>query len=154
MKCDNTMAHAIFSPDGKKLLTVNTGRTACLWSVPNGELLLPPIKNHFDPHWAAYSPDNRFFATVQIDGLIRVWRLPQDNPRDHRTALTEDDGTETFVALSKDGRYVLPIGTTFWSSLLSTRTYDAETGLAAGPYLEAGGILAGGGRFLRMATML
>ena len=48
--------------------------------------------------------------------------------------------------LSLDGRLVLPGGTTYRNGTqLTTRAYLAETGAAAGPVLDPGGILRGAG---------
>jgi WD40 repeat protein len=143
LKHFNWVQDAAFSPDGTKVVTVSTDRTAGVWSVPSGEPLSSPLLHPAEVNTVAFSPDGSSFATGQAGGLICLWKLPEGLARDYR--ILKEDG-ETFLVLSPDGKYFLPVGTAraLFSTLLSTRVFDAATGEPAGEELKCGSIILSG----------
>jgi WD40 repeat protein/serine/threonine protein kinase len=126
------------SPNGRTLLTGSGDRTARLWSVPGGEPLGGPRTHPTSVSGVAFAPDGRHLATAQRGGLIRLWALPADNPRDYHVSV----GAESFVRLSRDGRFLLPTGVSnFGCALRSTQVFELTTGQRVGPPLEANGFI-------------
>jgi WD40 repeat protein len=65
---------AAFSPDSRRLVTVGTQKTAKVWDVETGELLLR-LRGHRRqiPFGVAWSPDGRWIAAGSLDGTAKVW---------------------------------------------------------------------------------
>jgi WD40 repeat protein/serine/threonine protein kinase len=129
-----------FSPNGQTLLTGCPDHTVRLWSVPGGKPVGGPLTHPTGVSSVAFLPDGRHLATAQRGGLIRLWALPAGNPRDYRVAV----GAQSFVGLSRDGRFLLPTGfntSDTKSELRSTRVFDITTGRPVGPPLQADGII-------------
>jgi serine/threonine protein kinase/WD40 repeat protein len=81
----------------------------------------------------AFSHDGKYMAVLNR-GLIQVLRLPRDNPLIRKVPL---NGRSSWAGLSRDGRYVGPIGNT--KGALSIRTIqvrEAATGGRVGQPLE------------------
>jgi WD40 repeat protein/serine/threonine protein kinase len=128
---------AAFSPDGRTLLTGSSDHTARLWSVPEGKPLGGPLTHPTSVSAVAFAGDGRHLATAQRGGLIRHWALPAGNPRDYRVPT----GSNSFVRLSHDGRFLLPRGLSRDGELRSTQVVDLTTGQRVGSPLEAKGII-------------
>ncbi len=132
-----------FTSDGKKLVTCGTDSTVRFWFTDDrsGDTLLPchpSIFRSMPVVRVSLSGDDRYLATAQSDGMICLWRLPEGPPKGY----TLSAGEVTLPALSPDGRFVLPRGTSNREGTqLETRVYQAETGKTAGPPLDPGGIL-------------
>jgi WD40 repeat protein/serine/threonine protein kinase len=129
-----------FSPNGRTLLTGCPDHTARLWSVSGGKPVGGHLTHPTGVNSVAFSPDGRHLATAQRGGLIRLWTLPAGNPRDYRVPV----GAQSFVGLSRDGRFLLPTGLSTSdtkSELRSTRVIDITTGQPVGPPLKADGII-------------
>jgi WD40 repeat protein/peroxiredoxin len=127
-----------FSPDGTTLIAGSTN-TVREWSVPDGEPAGPVLRHQGWVRQTACSPDGRLFAAAQIDGFVRVWSTALGN---HPTERLPLDGANSAVRLRRDGRYLIPTGSSWdGASLRSTHVYEASTFQAAGPPLRPGGIL-------------
>jgi len=66
---------AIFTADGKKLITTSNDGTAGVWEVPSGRALFSLRHSGGVGPWASLAPDNRHFFTVSADGIARLWDL-------------------------------------------------------------------------------
>jgi WD40 repeat protein len=127
-----------FSPDGHTLLTGGGDHTARLLSVPGGKPMSGPLTHPTSVSSVAFAPDGRHLVTAQRGGLIRLWTLPAGNPRDYRVPV----GGQSFIRLSRDGRFLLPTGLSRSScTLQNTQVIDLTTGQRAGPSLAANGFL-------------
>ncbi len=143
---------AVFCSDGSGLITASSDRTARLWTLPAPRpskrvmaLTERPVAMapHQNPvHRIAYSPDAQFFATAQSDGLVRVWRPGRIHAGEYRDFMNM---VATKIVLSPDGLHFMPIRGPLLSPRWESRVYKVATGEPAGPTVEAGGILNGGG---------
>jgi WD40 repeat protein len=67
-----------FSPDGKRILTGSTDKTAKLWDTATGWEILT-LKGHTDGvRGVAFSPNGRRIVTSSDDGTARVWEGASD----------------------------------------------------------------------------
>jgi WD40 repeat protein len=134
---------AAFTPDGKTLATCGSDSTVRFWSAEDegGDVLAaahPAILHPTHVVRVDLSADGRHLAAALWDGRICLWRLPAGPPTRYALAA----GGVTLPALSPDGRFVLPRGASNRSGTqLGTQVYHAETGRAAGPKLDPGGIV-------------
>ena len=153
----NHVEDAVFSPDGRSLLTVSEDRTAWLWPATQAGIRAVAGSDqrayqgfrvdkvwdraHFViPHEdevvsAAFSPRGTHFATGQTDGLVRVWKLPDEN----REPEIPIDTSDARARISPDGRYTAALGWSRDRHLRKTRVHEIASGEPAGPYLRARG---------------
>jgi hypothetical protein len=91
----NTVA---FSPDGARIATAATDRTARVWSVPEGRELAR-LSHEAQVLAAVFSPRGDHLATACADGTARVWALADGRELlrlDHESAVND-------VAYTSDG---------------------------------------------------
>ena len=66
---------ALFSPDGKRILTSSMDRTARVWDVASGEEIAS-FRGHEDVvNSATFSPDGMLILTTSWDKTARVWSM-------------------------------------------------------------------------------
>jgi WD40 repeat protein/tetratricopeptide (TPR) repeat protein len=112
---EGLLLRAAFSPDGRRLLTVEMHRDvpdawrgerldARVWDSATGQLVLPPVKSGGER--AAFSPNSRYLVTASSrpDNETRVWDLNTGSS----TSLPESAGTES-AQFSPDGTRLLTI---------------------------------------------
>jgi WD40 repeat protein/tRNA A-37 threonylcarbamoyl transferase component Bud32 len=144
LRPEGTALDAAFDATGKMLVTCGHGLAADFWSVPEGDALYHRIMHGSIVHRVAFSPHpgvpgaRQLVASAEEIGLVRIWKLPRENPGDYRIAV---DGT-TRAVLSADGRHFITAGVSYRNgTLLTARVYDAATGKPAGPPIKPGGIV-------------
>ena len=70
----SAMRWAVFSPDGKQVLTANDDGTARLWDVSSGkqlQVVSEPTGEAINDAW--FSPDGTQVVTASNDGTARIW---------------------------------------------------------------------------------
>ncbi|MBI4605001.1 MAG: protein kinase, partial [Planctomycetes bacterium] len=142
---------AALSPDGMTLANADWDSVVGLWNPglpvlhwnPKRIELLAPIYHQREVSRMTFSASGRFLATVQGDGLVRVFSFAE-RPLERRHIFT--GGMVCQAIPSLDGRYVAALGTRYYRQkyLARTRVFEVESGLPAGPTLEAGGLITGG----------
>jgi WD40 repeat protein len=67
---------ALFSPDGKQLLTACRDGMARLWDWRAGRLDCPPFEHEYEVHGIAFTPDGRHVLSASDDGVLKIseWR--------------------------------------------------------------------------------
>ena len=64
---------AVYSPDGRSIVTASDDNTARIWDAVTGKLL-HSLEGHTS--WvrsAVYSPDGRSIVTASLDNTARIW---------------------------------------------------------------------------------
>jgi WD40 repeat protein len=131
-----------FSADGQTLTTGNEAEVH-FWSVfdRRGDSLSPSSPFILHPKQvvrATHSPDGQHLAVALWDGRICLWHMPQGPP----LTFTLDCGHPNVPAVSPDHSFVLPRSTSYREATQKqVRVYEAESGKAAGPILDPGGIV-------------
>ena len=66
---------AVFSPDGRRVLTASRDKTTQQWDATTGDKLFT-LKGH-TAHvtLASFSPDSRYVVTASGDYTVRVWNV-------------------------------------------------------------------------------
>jgi WD40 repeat protein len=111
---------AVFSPDGKKIITASSDGTAKIWDANTGEMLLNLSGHYLDVKYAQFSPDGKKVITASYDNTAKVW--------DAITGamlldLTAHSSAVTSAQFSPDGKRII---TASWDQTL--KVWDAETG--------------------------
>lgn len=116
----DTVSHVDVSPDGTRIVTASSDKTARVWSAMSGRLLLV-LSGHGDVVASAvFSPDGRHIVTASSDKTARVWNA--DNGRIDAT-LEGHTGAVWHTAFSPDGKRIVTTGEDH-----SARVWDRDTG--------------------------
>ncbi|MBD1903655.1 CHAT domain-containing protein [Trichocoleus sp. DQ-A3] len=112
---------AVFSPDGRQILTVSGDKTARLWDIQGN--LLAVLRGH--ENWlnsAVFSPDGRQILTASHDKTVRLW----DSQGNLQTVLRGHEEGVTSAVFSPDGRQILTA-----SHDKTVRLWDSQGNLQA-----------------------
>ena len=69
----SNVSSAVFSPDGKRVVTASQDRTARVWEVATGKVLLILEGHTRAIQSAVFGPDGKRVVTVSDDETVRVW---------------------------------------------------------------------------------
>jgi WD40 repeat protein len=83
----------VFSPDGKRIVTASSDKTARVWDAGTGRVLAT-----FDGYTVAFSPDGKRVATTSND-TTRLWDAKSGNLLSTLTGFT--------AAFSPDGKRIV-----------------------------------------------
>jgi WD40 repeat protein len=113
---------ATFSPDGRRVASVQGGRIARVWNAATGEELLV-LRGHEDEVISvAFSHDGQRLVTTARDQTARVWRAPVDattGPMRQQWPLPD------LAVVSPDSRH---LATVSWRENRIVRLWDIATG--------------------------
>jgi WD40 repeat protein/serine/threonine protein kinase len=73
MKHDAEVRSAVWSPDGRRVLTCGNDGSARVWSAEDGRPLTPPLRHKGEVRAGAFHPGGKSVATAGADGTVRVW---------------------------------------------------------------------------------
>jgi WD40 repeat protein/tetratricopeptide (TPR) repeat protein len=119
---------AAFSPDGRRVVTASSDKTARVWDAATGQPLGLPLTHQGEVLHAAFSPDGGRVVTASADHTARVWEAATGQPVGPPLV---DQGDMLHAAFSPDGRWV---ATT--SGIRTARVWEAATGKPVGAALN------------------
>jgi WD40 repeat protein/serine/threonine protein kinase/tetratricopeptide (TPR) repeat protein len=122
---------AVFSPDGKLVVTGSDDRTAQLWDAATARSIGQPLRHEREVMCVAFSPDGKSILTGSQDKTARLWDAATGQPIG--STLQHPDHVLA-VAFSPDGKIVL---TGCMDGM--ARLWDAATGRLIGSTLPPQG---------------
>ena len=126
---------ALYSPDGRRILSWSEGQTLRLWDAATGAAIGEPLRHEGIVWGALYSPDGRRILSWSNDKTLRLWDAATGAAIG---APLRHEGPVEGALYSPDGRRILS-----WSSDKTLRLWDAATGAAIGEPLRHEGIVNG-----------
>src|SRR5207249_1825675 len=67
LKHGGDVSSAVFSPDGKRVVTASEDQTARVWDAATGKAISPPLKHDDKVRHASFSPDGQRVVTASYD---------------------------------------------------------------------------------------
>ena len=123
-KCQLSLAYtgriAVFSPDGRRILTASDNNTAKVWDAESGKELVTLEGHEGGVMNAVFSPDGRSIVTASDDHTAKVWDA--ESGKELRTLAGHTEPVID-VVFSSDGRRILTA-----SEDLTAKVWDAESG--------------------------
>jgi len=119
-----TVYLALFSPNGRRVVTASDDDTAQVWEADTGRPVGVPMRHKRAVYSAAFSPDGRRVVTASGDHTAQVWEAdtgkPVGTPMQHKDIVYS-------AMFSPDGRRVVTA-----SSDPTAQVWDADTGKPVG----------------------
>ncbi len=137
LRHEGSVLYALFSPDGKRVITINEKR-ARIWDAVSGKELTPPIEHAGHLYAARFSPDSqRVVTAAPRDQAVRVWDAATGQgvtPWLHHPY----SYYMLYATFSSDSKRVVTAGATGGELLgaSATRVWDAATGAELTPPLR------------------
>ena len=113
---------AVFSPDGRYVLTGDHGGAVRVWEAESGVLRKTYYGHEMQVMSVAWSPDGRFIASGSLDHTIKIWNADFSSEAQEIHTLRHEDEVYS-VAFSHDSRYVVSS-----SRDKTVRIWEAATG--------------------------
>jgi WD40 repeat protein len=109
---------AVYSPDGKRILSWSTDNTLRLWDAATGAAIGEPLRHQGWVGGAVYSPDSKRILSWSLDKTLRLWDAATGvaigEPLRH-------EGGVTGAVYSPDGQHILS-----WSRDKTLRFWDVS----------------------------
>jgi WD40 repeat protein len=108
LRQEATIHTAVFSPDGRRILTASADKTARLWDAATGAQIGEPMRHNDEVVDAAFSPDGARIATASKDHTARLWDATTLKPvgqqmrHDHPVAQVAFNSTGTRIVTDCD----------------------------------------------------
>jgi WD40 repeat protein len=129
----NSVYSAVFSLDGKQVLTASGDRTARLWDATSGKQIGTDIKHEGVVYSAVFSPDGKQVVTASSDRTARL--LNAASGKQIGTDIKHEHVVHSAV-FSPDGKLVLTA-----SEDKTARLWDAAAGKQMGPDMKHEGVV-------------
>ena len=131
MTHDGAVVSAVFSADGKRVVTASRDKTARLWDGLTGAPIGQPMKHEDRVGSAVFSLDGKRIVTASWDGTARLWDgltgAPIGQPMKH-------EGQVRSAAFSPDGQRIVTA-----SDDMTARLWDGLTGAPIGQPMKHAG---------------
>ena len=98
---------ATYSPDGTRIVTTSSDRTARVWNARDGKPLTPPLLHGGIVNHAAFSGDGNWIVTASADGKAQVWSV---RTGEKAGSAMRHASSVIFVAFGQDNSHVLTAG--------------------------------------------
>jgi WD40 repeat protein len=129
MAHDDAVEKAAFSPDGKRVITASSDKTARIWDAASGKQIGELRGHEGGVNSAAFSRDGLRIVTASGDGTARIWDAATGQPIGHPLGgYTLPVNTAVF---SPDGKRIVTA-----SANNTARVWDASTGQPIGQPLN------------------
>jgi WD40 repeat protein len=103
---EDTVSCAVFSPDGKKIITAS-GNQAFLWDVVTGKQIGPSLQHDIfnrSIKSAVFSPNGKWVLTADDNEKVRIWDVATGKPVG---PYLEHENSVAGAVFSPDGQYIL-----------------------------------------------
>lgn len=118
-----------FSPDGKRVVSASTDKTAKVWDIAENKEVLTIVGHTDIVRSVAYHPQGELIATGSYDKTIRLW---DSTSGEMRMTLEGHTDKLLFVAFSPDGRRLVSTSNDgvviVWDTVSGKRVFVKETG--------------------------